>query len=139
MGNVAFLLVASDAVTGVPSIFINSWPSTKHIPRFLEREKVCGSTKSHSRKRTVTTSTDEGTESTHTHRKTEGTPNTLHHRNVAEVLENFTGHTIQTPCFTISLSHCASLFPLLLSSRLASSFSLPLLFFTFPRPPATNC
>ena len=64
----------------------------------------------------------------HTHRKFRGIPNTLHLRNGTEDLKHFAGQTIQTDSFTADLNPLpfspppptTSLFPLLLSSSLAS-------------------
>ena len=71
----------------------------------------------------IISGTEGGTASTHIEKKRRN--HTLHLGNRTEILENFARQTIQTEYFVtnLSLSPTNSLFPLLLSSCLASSFS----------------
>ena len=149
MGTVASLLVAGGAVTGASSTFIFSWLATKHASRFLETEKVCGSTNSQSQSekqlhrhiyiREKEQSQQEQTEAqeAHTQKTQNEFPNPPPQKYVAEVLEIFARHTIQRPSgdlnpFPFSL-HLSFHFCFLLVWLPRSASSSPPLFPPHPR------
>ena len=134
VGGISFLLVVGGAFTSAPSKFISSSLCTKNASRFLERERVCGSTKSqshtqrqkgqshnpHSRPRKKSHIRVRKRHIVQTHRKPNGTPNVPHLRS------EITRHMIQT--FFMAQTFLLSLdlsFPRLLRQISAAIFYTP--------------